>query len=125
MSDRVSPPPTVTPVDQWDALGEDWLEQALAYTAAPSRDARGPLTRIRPRPASRAARNRGDRPISMAGAAGLVYRLADYLDQHGRAHRASHIPPAEFWSAAGAHAAPGDLEAASPRVAFLLLDRLG
>ena len=37
-----------------------------------------------------------------------LYRLADYLDQHGRAHRASQIPPAEFWSAAAAHAAPGD-----------------
>ena len=44
----------------------------------------------------------------MAAAAGPLYRLADYLDQHGRAHRASQIPPAEFWSAAAAHAAPGD-----------------
>ena len=44
--------------DQWDALGEDWLEQALAYTAVPCKGARGPLTRIRPRPAaSRAARS--------------------------------------------------------------------
>ena len=39
--------------DQWDALGEDWLEQALAYTAVPCKGARGPLTRIRPRPVSR------------------------------------------------------------------------
>ena len=93
---------------QWDALGEDWLEQALAYTAVPCKGARGPLTRIRPRPARRAARNRGDQPGSMAAAAGPLYRLADYLDQHGRAHRASQIPPAEFWSAAAAHAAPGD-----------------
>ena len=93
---------------EWDALGEDWLEQALAYTAVPCKGARGPLTRIRPRPASRAARNRGDQPGSMAAAAGPLYRLADYLDQHGRAHRASQIPPAEFWSAAAAHAAPGD-----------------
>jgi hypothetical protein len=37
-----------------------------------------------------------------------VYRLADYLDQHGRAHRASQIPPAGFWSAAAAHATPAD-----------------
>ena len=37
-----------------------------------------------------------------------MYRLADYLDQHGRARRASQIPPWEFWSAAAAHAAPGD-----------------
>ena len=97
--------------DQWDALGEDWLEQALAYTAVPCKGARGPLTRIRPRPARPAARHRGDQPASMAAAAGPLYRLADYLDQHGRAHRASQIPPAEFWSAAAAHAAPGDLEA--------------
>ena len=93
---------------EWDALGEDWLEQALAYTAVPCKGARGPLTRIRPRPARHAARNRGDQPASMAAAAGPLYRLADYLDQHGRAHRASQIPPAEFWSAAAAHAAPGD-----------------
>ena len=36
---------------EWDGLGEDWLEQALAYTAVPCKGARGPLTRIRPRPA--------------------------------------------------------------------------
>jgi hypothetical protein len=35
---------------EWDGLGEDWLEQALAYTAVPCNGARGPLTRIRPRP---------------------------------------------------------------------------
>ena len=93
---------------EWDGLGEDWLEQALAYTAVPCKGVRGPLTRIRPRPASRAARHRGDQPGSLAAAAGPLYRLADYLDQHGRAHRASQIPPAEFWSAAAAHAAPGD-----------------
>ena len=93
---------------QWDGLGEDWLEQALAYTAVPCKGARGPLTRVRPRPASRAARDRGGQPASMAAAAGPLYRLADYLDQHGRAHRAGQIPPAEFWSAAAAHAAPGD-----------------
>ena len=92
---------------EWDALGEDWLEQALAYTAVPCKGARGPLTRIRPRPVRR-ARNRGDQPASMTVAAGPLYRLADYLDQHGRAHRASQMPPAEFWSAAAAYAAPND-----------------
>ena len=34
--------------------------------------------------------------------------LADYLDQHGRAHRADEIPPAEFWSAAATHATADD-----------------
>ena len=89
---------------EWDGLGEDWLEQALAYTAVSCKGTRGPLTRIRPRP----ARGRGDQPASTAAAAGPLYRLADYLDQHGRAYRASQIPPAEFWSAGAAHAAPGD-----------------
>ena len=94
--------------DQWDALGEDWLDQALAYTAVPCKGTRGPLTRIRPRPASRAARDCGDQSGALVAAAGPLYRLADYLDQHGRAHRADKIPPAEFWSAAAVHAAPGD-----------------
>ena len=40
----------------WDALGEDWLEQALAYTAAPAKGIRGPLSRIRPRAAGSATR---------------------------------------------------------------------
>ena len=83
---------------EWDGLGEDWLERALAYTAVPCKGARGPLTRIRPRPAGPAARCRGNQPASLAAAAGPLYRLADYLDQHGRAHRAVQIPPAEFWS---------------------------
>jgi len=96
--------------DQWDGLGEDWLEQALAYTAVPCKGARGPLTRIRSRPARPAARTSAAQPPggSVGHAAGPLYRLADYLDQHGRAHRASQIPPAEFWAAAPGHALPGD-----------------
>ena len=83
---------------EWDALGQDWLEQALAYAAVPCKGARGALTRIRPRPA---------RPAGPAGpSGGPGYRLADYLDQHGRARRGSQFPPAEFWAAAAAHAAP-------------------
>jgi hypothetical protein len=67
---------------EWDALSEDWLEQALAYTKKDAKGVGGPLTRIRPRPARPAARNRGDQPASVATAAGPLYRLADYLDQH-------------------------------------------
>jgi hypothetical protein len=92
---------------EWDGLDEDWLEQAMAYAAVPCKGARGPLTRIRLRTA-RHARGGGDQPASMAAAAGPLYRLADYLDQHGRAHRASQIPPVEFWSGAAAYTAPGD-----------------
>lgn len=39
---------------EWDALGEDWLEQTLRYTAKDAKGVRGPLTRIRPRPARHA-----------------------------------------------------------------------
>ena len=75
--------------NEWDGLGDDWLEQALAYADAGCKGARGPLTRIRPRP-------------SRAGSTvpGGAYRLADYLDQHGRRARHSLIPPTEFWTAA-------------------------
>ena len=100
---------------EWDALGEDWLEQALAYTAVPCKGVRGPLTRIRPRP----DRSRATRPGSqdseeqLAGGQASIpgmplYRLADYLDQHGRHHRKSQSPPAGFWAAAADHAFPGD-----------------
>ena len=48
----------------------------------------------------------GGRPGSVTD--GPLYRLADYLDQHGRQHRQDQIPPPEFWAAAAAHARPGD-----------------
>ena len=100
---------------EWDALGEDWLEQALAYAAVPCKGVPGPLTCIRPRP----PRSRPPGPASRDGCeqplagqtdliGGPVYRLADYLDQHGRQHRKSQIPPAEFWVAAAEHVAPAD-----------------
>ena len=37
-----------------------------------------------------------------------LYRLADYLDQHGRQYRKGQIPSSEFWAAAAAHALPAD-----------------
>ena len=88
---------------EWDALGEDWLEQALAYTAEPCKGVSGPLTRIRPRPSRPGSRHGKDQP-----AGGPVYRLADYLDQHGRHHRKSQFPPAGFWAAAADHALRDD-----------------
>ena len=102
---------------EWDQLGgdEDWLEQALAYTAVPCKGACGPLTRVRPLPARSRTTGPGSRdndeqlasgPASIAG--GPLYRLADYLDQHGRHQRRSQIPPAGFWAAAADHAFPDD-----------------
>ena len=82
----------------WDVLGEDWLEQALAYTAAPCRGIRGPLAPIRPRPARSAG------PVREPAC-----RLADYLEQDGRRARRAYIPPAGFWDAVVGFADPGDL----------------
>ena len=92
----------------WDLLAEDWLEQALAYTDAPCKGVRGPLARIRPRPARRAAGNGDPAPGLVAGS---VYRLADYLDQVGRRSRREQIPPAAFWAAAARYADRDDLGA--------------
>ncbi|HEV2937422.1 MAG TPA: hypothetical protein VGY96_30240, partial [Streptosporangiaceae bacterium] len=100
---------------EWDALGGDWLEQGLAYTAVPCKGVRGPLTPIRPRP----ARSRANGPSSRdsdeqlaggpAAISGLpLYRLADYLDQYGRDHRKGQLPPTGFWAAGADHAFPGD-----------------
>ncbi|RKT20053.1 tetratricopeptide repeat protein [Streptomyces sp. 1114.5] len=76
---------------QWDALGENWLDQAITYTATPCHGIRGPLTRIRPRPRQPTP----DQPH---------YRLADYLEQHGRTTRRTAQAPAALWDALTAHA---------------------
>src|SRR6185437_8680374 len=81
---------------QWDGLGDDWLEQALAYTAAPAKGVRGPLARMRPRPGP---------------GAGPAYRLADYLEERGRRDRRAVIPPDGFWEAAARFADPSALPA--------------
>ncbi|WP_147269111.1 helix-turn-helix domain-containing protein [Sphaerisporangium album] len=100
---------------EWDAAGQDWLEQALAYTAKPCKGVRGPLTAIRPRPGTRSPKaDPAARPVGARHTdteQGPVYQLADYLDQHGRRHRHEHVPPAGFWAALAIGAHPGDLVA--------------
>ena len=86
---------------EWDDLGDDWLEQALAYTAVPCKGVRGPLTRIRPRPASFRASGPGSQDSDEQGVP--LYRLADYLDQYGRDHRKGQLPSAGFLAAAADH----------------------
>jgi len=91
---------------QWEEdAGEDWLEQALAYAAAPCHGVRGPLTRIRPRPGQ---------PIPSQP----HYRLADYLEQTGRTGFLVGSAPASLWDALLAHARREDLSrlAAEARV---------
>jgi hypothetical protein len=82
---------------QWTSLPESWLDQALAYTSAPCKGVSGPLAPGRPR--------RGAAPGPAA------WRLADYLEQHGRRARHARIPQEDFWYAAARHASPVDLPA--------------
>src|SRR4029077_9115069 len=84
---------------EWDALGEDWLEQALAYTVAWCKGVRGPLSRIRPRPdrSHPVGPGSGDSGEQWVGGRASIpdvalYRLADYLDQYGRRQRNDQIP---------------------------------
>ncbi len=92
---------------EWDQFGTDgWLQRALDYTEQWHNGIRGPLTPIRPRPGDPEA----------AGAP--PYRLADYLEQHGRHSRRGVIPPTRFWNAAH-HGAPDDL----PTLAQAAADR--
>ena len=100
---------------EWDALSDNWLKEALTYTAKPCMGVRGPLTPIRPRPATSRAvgavspGSGGQSADSQAGiTAGPLYRLADYLDQYGRQHRKGDIPSADFWAVAADHAFPSD-----------------
>jgi hypothetical protein len=86
---------------EWDALGDNWLEQAIAYASKPCNGARGPITPIRPRTGLGRAR-RGERAVEVR------YRLADYLEQAGRLERDGQLPPAQFWDAAAFHATGRD-----------------
>jgi hypothetical protein len=74
--------------DDYDALGEGWLEDALAYTQQPSKGVRGLLSRVRAR-------------TGTAGGGG--WRLSDYMDHIGRSERRFTSPPASFWHATREH----------------------
>ena len=76
---------------EWDQLGDDWMERALAYTSAPCKGVRGPLTRIRPRPKAE---------VGSSSEMQQTFMLADYLDHVGRRERRDQIPPDSFWEAA-------------------------
>jgi hypothetical protein len=84
---------------EWEQAGEDWLDRALAYTAAPCNGIGGPLIQIRPRPVLSGAI---DRPAGHPRAAEEQphYRLADYLEQVSEHERADLSPPTGFWDAA-------------------------
>ncbi|MEU1667160.1 hypothetical protein ABZ547_26905 [Streptomyces sparsogenes] len=77
------------PRSVFQALDDDWFADALAYTMRPVHGEAALLRRARRTPGS----NRGDR----------FFRLADYMEQHGRRTRPHLCPPASFWEAALQH----------------------
>ncbi|MET7888575.1 hypothetical protein ABZU45_39580 [Streptomyces avermitilis] len=99
----------LTEID-YDQLGEDWAEEAYAELSKPVHGKQAPLRRTTPRPRRRPPTPSS--PVNTSPASvGPLCRLADYLEQYGRASRRSLCPPASSWDASHAHLTqPHDLD---------------
>jgi hypothetical protein len=85
----------------YDQLTEDWAEAAFADLARPVHGRQAPLRRTRlRRPQHRPSGLAAQDPVPVPGP---VFRLADYLEQHGRTIRRRCCPPSSFWQAAHMH----------------------
>ncbi|MFD5634779.1 hypothetical protein ACFWJM_11650 [Streptomyces sp. NPDC127077] len=94
--------------NDYDQLTDDWAEQAYAELAEQVHGKEAPLRRTTPRPPRHPPTPTTD--TTMAPPTGPVFRLADYLEQHGRTTRRHLCPPATFWYAAHTHLThPDDL----------------
>ncbi|WP_405968828.1 hypothetical protein OG613_44885 (plasmid) [Streptomyces sp. NBC_00015] len=83
----------------YDDLTDDWAERAYAELADPVHGKQAPLRCTIPRPLYRPPTLSSTMPAPVPPAA-PVFRLADYLEQHGRTTRNHRCPPASFWHAA-------------------------
>ncbi|WP_159944602.1 SEL1-like repeat protein [Nocardiopsis sp. FR6] len=92
--------------EEFNSLGDNWVEQALAEASTTVHGSLAPLRRIRPR--------RSSHPQLEETPTRLAYRLADYLEQFGHHERYLLCPPLSFWEAAHNHLTnPDDLAALS------------
>ncbi|MET9759920.1 hypothetical protein ABZ016_12805 [Streptomyces sp. NPDC006372] len=93
----------------FNQLTDDWAEKAYAELAKQVHGKQAPLSRVTPRP-----QRRPPGPATSVNApplSGPVFRLADFIEQHGRAIRRHLCPPASFWHAAHTHLTrTGDLD---------------
>ena len=100
---------TDTEYDQLTKV-KNWAGRAYAELAKEVHGKEAPLRSSTPR-----TQRRPPAPSQPVGnptpsAAGPMFRLADYLEQHGRATREALCPPASFWHAAHTHLThPDDL----------------
>ncbi len=94
----------------YDQLAKDWAEQAYAELTQPVHGKQSPLRSTAPRPRRRpptptaAIQTPPLSPVTV----GPMFRLADYLEQHGRTARRTLCPPASFWHAALTHLTNAD-----------------
>jgi transcriptional regulator with XRE-family HTH domain/Tfp pilus assembly protein PilF len=97
--------------DGYDQLSDDWAEQAYAELAEQVHGKQAPLRRTTPRPPRRPPTPTTETGITVPPLKDSVFRLADYLEQHGRTTRRHLCPPASFWHAAHTHLThPDDLK---------------
>lgn len=101
--------------NEWQAVDDDWLDQALEYTSGRCRGAGRLLAQFRLRPGQGIERQ-------------TDYRLADYIAQWGRKARCFEIPPNDFWEAGLEHVSTaealvslGDAAAARWRIRYAAL----
>ncbi|MFF0170231.1 tetratricopeptide repeat protein [Streptomyces prasinus] len=94
----------------YDQLTHDWAERAYAELAEQVHGKQAALRRTTPRAPQCPPASATDASTTMPPPAGPLFRLADYLEQHGRTARRSLCPPASFWHAALTHLThPDDL----------------
>ncbi|MET7674381.1 helix-turn-helix domain-containing protein [Streptomyces seoulensis] len=94
----------------YDQLTDGWAEQAYAELAKPVHGKQAPLRQTTPRPLRRPPAPTSATATGPEAGRGPQFRLADYLEQHGRTSRRHLCPPASFWHAALTHLAhPDDL----------------
>ncbi|MFH9829405.1 helix-turn-helix domain-containing protein [Streptomyces bobili] len=91
---------------EYDALPDDWFEEALADLARPVHGNLAPLRRIRTRNPRQAPGVIS--PVSANQKPGPVYRIADFLEQYGRHERKLLCPPPSFWHSAHDHITDSD-----------------
>ncbi|MFB7248310.1 hypothetical protein ACFCYX_38355 [Streptomyces populi] len=95
----------------YDQLTDNWAETAFAELAEPVHGKQAPLRCTTPRPPRRPPTPSTATHPPSRQQAGPVFRLADYLEQHGRTSRTHLCPPASFWHSAHAHLThPDDLD---------------